>query len=51
MEIVSLLFEIHEKDGKPIDKSRREVIKDISEKKNADYCGAYELMKHDKLKK
>jgi hypothetical protein len=28
----------------------QEVIKDIADKKNVDYCGAYELMKHDKLK-
>lgn len=26
------------------------MIKEILDKKNVDYCGAYELMKHDKLK-
>jgi hypothetical protein len=26
------------------------VCRDILNKKNIDYCGAYELMKHDKLK-
>ena len=28
-----------------------EVIKDIADKKTADYVGSYELMKHDKLKR
>ena len=27
-----------------------DVCQDILNKKNTDYCGAYELMKHDKLK-
>jgi hypothetical protein len=33
-----------------ITKSFDEVCKDILNKRNTDYCGAYELMRHDKLK-
>lgn len=33
-----------------INKSFDEVSQDILNKRNTDYCGAYELMKHDKLK-
>ena len=33
-----------------IQKSFEEVKHDIMNKRNTDYCGAYELMKHDKLK-
>ena len=33
-----------------INKSIEEVCHDIMNKRNTDYCGAYELMKHDKLK-
>lgn len=33
-----------------ITKSFDEVCQDIMNKRNTDYCGAYELMKHDKLK-
>ena len=33
-----------------INKSFDDVCQDILNKKNTDYCGAYELMKHDKLK-
>ena len=34
-----------------ITKSFDEVCQDILNKRNTDYCGAYELIKHDKLKK
>lgn len=34
-----------------IKKTPAEVSKDILSKRNCDYCGAYELMKHDKMKK
>lgn len=34
-----------------ITKSFDEVCQDILNKRNTDYCGAYELMKHDKIKK
>jgi hypothetical protein len=34
-----------------IGKSFDEVCQDILNKRNTDYCGAYELIKHDKLKK
>ena len=34
-----------------ITKSFEEVCQDILNKRNTDYCGAYELIKHDKLKK
>ena len=33
-----------------ITKTFDEVCQDILNKRNTDYCGAYELMKHDKLK-
>ena len=33
-----------------INKTFEEVCQDILNKRNTDYCGAYELMKHDKLK-
>lgn len=33
-----------------ISKTFEEVCQDILNKRNTDYCGAYELMKHDKLK-
>lgn len=33
-----------------IQKSFDEVCRDIENKRNNDYCGAYELIKHDKLK-
>jgi len=33
-----------------ISKSFEEVCQDIMNKRNTDYCGAYELIKHDKLK-
>ena len=34
-----------------INKSFDEVCQDIVEKKSLDHVGAYELMKHDKMKK
>ena len=34
-----------------ITKSFDEVCQDILNKRNTDYCGAYELIKHDKLKR
>ena len=34
-----------------ISKTFEEVCQDIHEKKSADHVGAYELMKHDKMKK
>ena len=34
-----------------ITKSFDDVCQDILNKRNTDYCGAYELIKHDKLKK
>ena len=34
-----------------IDKTFEEVCQDILTKKNLDYCGAYELLNHDELKK
>lgn len=33
-----------------ITKSFEEVCQDILNKRNTDYCGAYELIKHDKIK-
>jgi len=33
-----------------ITKSFEEVSQDILNKRNTDYCGAYELIKHDKIK-
>ena len=33
-----------------IQKNFDEVCQDILNKRNTDYCGAYELIKHDKLK-
>ena len=34
-----------------VDKSFEEMANDISSKKNFNYCGAYELLNHDELKK
>ena len=34
-----------------ISKTFEEVCQDIHEKKSADHVGAYELMKHDKMKR
>lgn len=34
-----------------INKSFEEVCQDIADKKSVEYVGAYELMKHDKMKK
>ena len=34
-----------------ISKTFEEVCRDIEEKKSVDHVGAYELMKHDKMKK
>jgi serine/threonine protein kinase len=48
-EIVKKLFTLNFEN--PITKSYDEVVKDIRDKKNTDYCGAFELMRHDKLKK
>ena len=45
-EIVKELFTLNLN----ITKSPEEVCQDIQNKRNTDYCGAYELMKHDKLK-
>ena len=50
LDIVNRLFEIYASKNTPISKTKQEVIKEILDKKNVDYCGAYELMKHDKLK-
>lgn len=47
LEIVKQLFEI----DKRIIKSMDQVCKDIAEKKAIDYVGAYELIKHNKMKK
>jgi hypothetical protein len=45
-EIVKALFSFNLNITKTFD----EVCQDILNKRNTDYCGAYELMKHDKLK-
>lgn len=45
-QIVHELFQLNLN----INKSFEEVSQDILNKRNTDYCGAYELMKHDKLK-
>ena len=45
-EIVQALFTFNLNITKTFD----EVCQDILNKRNTDYCGAYELMKHDKLK-
>ena len=45
--IVNELFRYNPNIGKSFD----EVCQDILNKRNTDYCGAYELIKHDKLKK
>jgi len=45
-QIVNELFNLN----MSITKSFDEVCQDIMNKRNTDYCGAYELMKHDKLK-
>lgn len=45
--IVNQLFQFNPNIGK----SFEEVCQDILNKRNTDYCGAYELMRHDKLKK
>lgn len=45
--IVNELFRYNSNIGKTYD----EVCQDILNKRNTDYCGAYELIKHDKLKK
>jgi carbon catabolite-derepressing protein kinase len=45
-EIVQQLFKLNLN----IQKSFEEVCQDILNKRNTEYCGAYELMKHDKLK-
>lgn len=45
-QIVHELFQLNLN----INKSFDEVSQDILNKRNTDYCGAYELMKHDKLK-
>ena len=34
-----------------INKTSEEIRKAISEKRNTDYCGIYELLSHEKLKK
>ena len=38
------------KDRLNITKDFDEVCQDIMNKRNTEYCGAYELMKHDKIK-
>ena len=45
-QIVKDLFNLNLNVQKTFD----EVCKDIENKRNNDYCGAYELIKHDKLK-
>lgn len=47
MEIVNQLYKIDRRLTKPID----EVVKQIAEKKFADFVGAYELIKHNKMRK
>ena len=46
-EIVKELFDLNFN----ISKSFEEVCQEILNKRNFDYCGAYELMKHDKMKR